>query len=101
MAEFDDDRVRALADLAHLSLQKGERESFAAELASIVEYAERIQSLDTEGVPPASHALLRAGGSREEPLRDDEPTPSLERDRVLEGAPQTGEGLFRVPKVLP
>ena len=33
-------------------------------------------------------------------LREDEPRESLERDEVLEGAPDPAEGLFRVPRVM-
>ena len=33
-------------------------------------------------------------------LREDEPGGSLEREAVLEGAPDPAEGLFRVPRVM-
>ena len=101
MAKFDEERVRKLAELAHVKLSDDERASFAGQLDEILGYAERIQALDTEGVVPTSHALLEAGLEGTSVLRDDEPTQSLDRERVLEGAPDPGAGLFKVPKVLP
>ncbi len=101
MAKFDANEVRKLAELAHLTLSDEERESFSGQLDEIIGYAERIQALDTEGVSPTSHALLEAGLEGATALRDDEPKESLDRDRVLNGAPDPGAGLFKVPKVLP
>ena len=59
MATFNEDEVRKLAELAHLTLSDEERASFSGQLDEILGYAERIQALDTEGVSPTSHALPR------------------------------------------
>lgn len=98
---FNEEQVRKLAELAHLTLTDEERASFTGQLDEILGYAERIQALDTEGVAPTSHALLEAGLEGANAFREDEPKPSLDRDRVLEGAPDAAAGLFKVPKVLP
>lgn len=89
--------VRRIADLARLDLTPDEIERFARQLGDILRYADQVQQVDTTGVPPTSHPL--AGGQQ---LRDDVPRPSLARDLVLEGAPETTvkSGLFKVPKVL-
>jgi len=100
-AKFDEDQVRKLAELAHLTLSDDECASFTGQLDNVLGYAERIQALDTEGIAPTSHVLLEAGLEGGDALRDDEPKKSLDRDRVLEGAPDPGAGLFKVPKVLP
>ncbi len=101
MAKFDEEQVRKLAELAHLTLSDEERASFTGQLDEILGYAERIQALDTEGVSPTSHALLEAGLEGAGALRDDEPKEGLDREQVLDGAPDPGAGLFKVPKVLP
>ena len=98
---FDERAIQKLAELAELALTPDECRAFAGQLEQIVRYAERIQSLDTEGVTPTSHALLEAGLEGKSTLREDEPQPSLSRDQVLRGAPDAGEGFFKVPKVLP
>jgi aspartyl-tRNA(Asn)/glutamyl-tRNA(Gln) amidotransferase subunit C len=95
------DLVRKLAALSHLSLTDEECAGFTQDLERILEYAESLQTLDTEGVEPTSHALLEKGLEGEARLRADEPRPGLDRERLLEGAPDGGDGLFKVPRVLP
>jgi aspartyl-tRNA(Asn)/glutamyl-tRNA(Gln) amidotransferase subunit C len=86
--------VAHVARLARLSLTAEERTLFARQLDQVLEYAESIQALDTTDVEPMSHALT-AGA-----FREDDPEPGLERARVLGDAPDPGDGLFRVPRVL-
>ncbi len=95
------DQVRKLAALAHLSLTDEECAGFTQDLERILEYAESLQALDTENVEPTSHALLEKGLEGEASLRADEPRPGLDHERLLEGAPDGGDGLFKVPRVLP
>ncbi|HSF17322.1 MAG TPA: Asp-tRNA(Asn)/Glu-tRNA(Gln) amidotransferase subunit GatC [Vicinamibacteria bacterium] len=95
MGRVDREHVKKLGELAHVSLTEEECGALTEELEVILAYAEQIQSVDTEGVSPISHSAL------EPALRDDVPRPGLPRERVLEGAPDASEGLFKVPKVLP
>jgi aspartyl-tRNA(Asn)/glutamyl-tRNA(Gln) amidotransferase subunit C len=64
----------------------------AAELSGILEHVERISGLDLDGVEPTSHVV-----ELENVLRPDEPRPSWDREKVLEGAPDPADGAFRVP----
>ncbi len=86
--------VEHVARLAHLSLAEAERETFARQLDEVLAYAESIQTLDTEG----ASALTHAGG--DERFRADVPHESLSRDAALSAAPDPGDGLFRVPRIL-
>jgi aspartyl-tRNA(Asn)/glutamyl-tRNA(Gln) amidotransferase subunit C len=88
------DTVDHVARLAHLSLTADEREAFARQLDQVLAYAESIQSLDTANVEPMSHAAAS------ETFRPDVPHESLPRETVMASAPDQGEGLFRVPRVL-
>jgi aspartyl-tRNA(Asn)/glutamyl-tRNA(Gln) amidotransferase subunit C len=99
--KVDAEQVRKLGELARLKLSDAETSSFAGQLDEVLGYADRIRALDTEGVVPTSHALLEAGLEGTGVLRDDEPVKSLDREQVLERAPDAGGGLFKVPKVLP
>ena len=94
MARVTPETVDHVARLARLSLDEGERSTFAAQLEEILGYAESIQQLDTRGVEPMSHAGL-AG-----PLREGEVRPGLEREQALGQAPDPADGLFRVPRVI-
>lgn len=89
--------VERIAALAHLELTEAETAAFTGQLGDILAYAKQIQALDTTGVPPTAHILAGA------PLdRDDIPRSSLERDQVVEAAPDgdVAAGLFRVPRVI-
>jgi aspartyl-tRNA(Asn)/glutamyl-tRNA(Gln) amidotransferase subunit C len=94
MARITPETLDQLARLARLALNPGERESFARQLESILEYASKLESLATEDVPPMSHA--GAAGA----LREDVERPGLEPAQALEAAPDASDGLFRVPKVI-
>lgn len=87
--------VEHVARLARLSLSPEEKETFARQLEQILAYAESIQSLDTRGVPPMSHAI--ASGT----FREDVPRDARLRETALREAPDAADGLFRVPRVLP
>ena len=62
------------------------------ELSSILGHVDRIAELDLEGVEATSHVVRL-----ENVLRPDEPRPSWPKERVLESAPDSAEGAFRVP----
>ncbi len=94
MARVTEETVDHVARLARLSLRDEERRVFARQLEEILAWAESLQALDTSGVPPMSHPR------EAEALRDDEPRASLRRETVLADAPDVGDGLFRVPRVI-
>lgn len=87
--------VAHVARLARLDVSDDEIERFTEQLGAVLEHAADVASLDTAGVPPTAHPLDLANV-----LRDDMPTPSLDRDEVLAMAPAAEGGRFRVPKIL-
>jgi aspartyl-tRNA(Asn)/glutamyl-tRNA(Gln) amidotransferase subunit C len=87
--------VEHIAELARLKLTDEEKQRFRQQLSEILEYAARLQSIDTSQVPAAG--ATTAAASR---LRPDVPGPSLELKEVLANAPQSEAGQFRVPPVL-
>lgn len=92
---IDRKAVDHVARLARLDLSEPERARMTAELAAILEHAERIQALDLDGVEPTSHAIpLR------NVMRPDEVTPSLPPEEALAGAPDAEDGRFRVPRIV-
>ena len=81
-----------MAKLARLRLSDEEIERMSAELSGILDHIEKIEELDLDGVEPTSHVV-----NLENVLRPDEPRPSWPRERMLDVAPDAGEGGFRVP----
>jgi aspartyl-tRNA(Asn)/glutamyl-tRNA(Gln) amidotransferase subunit C len=89
---IDREQVLHVARLARLELSEEEVEVMASELSGILEHVDKISALDLTDVEPTSHVV-----ALENVLREDEPRPSLPRERVLEQAPDPAEGAFRVP----
>ena len=89
--------VEHIAELARLELTDEEKERFRQQLSEILEYAVRLQSVDTSQTLPNAVRLAVAPHSV---LRPDVPAPSLEVKEVLANAPQVEDDQFRVPPVL-
>jgi aspartyl-tRNA(Asn)/glutamyl-tRNA(Gln) amidotransferase subunit C len=87
--------VEHIAELARLELTDEEKQRFRQQLSEILEYAARLQSIDTSQT--AASGAVTPAASR---LRPDEPGPSLDLKEVLANAPQSEAGQFRVPPVL-
>ena len=96
MATLNRTDVERIAALAHLELTESETELFTRQLADILSYFDRLQEIDTTGVPATTHPVTSAPVMRADAVR-----PSMTRDEALAGAPDpSGDGLFRVPKVI-
>jgi aspartyl-tRNA(Asn)/glutamyl-tRNA(Gln) amidotransferase subunit C len=87
--------IAKVANLARLALSAEELEAYSTQLQDILEHAERVQALPTEGVEPTSHPLPMVNG-----FRLDEVAACLDRDEVLAQAPDAVDGQFRVPRIL-
>lgn len=84
--------VLHVARLARLELSEDEVARFQEQLSAILDAVGKVRELDLEGVPPTSHPLALANVWAE-----DEPHRSLSLDDALANAPDTDDGLFRVP----
>jgi len=96
-------QVEHVADLAQLALSDAEKELFREQLSSILDYAGRLQALDTGDIPPTAtvtFATLSTGLPLENVLRDDTVQPSLPREDALANAPAVEDGHVVVPLVL-
>jgi aspartyl-tRNA(Asn)/glutamyl-tRNA(Gln) amidotransferase subunit C len=87
--------VEHVAGLARLRLTEEEKSQFTEQLNAILKYAEKLNSLDTEGIEPTSHAMPLSNV-----MRDDEVRPSLPIEKVMKNAPEEEDGQFKVPAVL-
>jgi aspartyl-tRNA(Asn)/glutamyl-tRNA(Gln) amidotransferase subunit C len=87
--------VEHVANLARLGLTEEEKEIFTDQLSKILEYAETINKLDTEGIEPTFHAI-----PMKNVFREDEVKPCQNPEDILAQAPEEEDGMFRVPKIL-
>ena len=89
------EEVLHIARLARLGLTEEDVERFREQLSNILDNFEVLKEVESEGVPPTTHAV-----PLQNVLREDEVAPSLPQDQVLSNAPQQEEGHFKVRPVL-
>jgi len=106
-----DKDVAYVAELANLELSGEERAGMLRDLNSILEYIDRLNELDTSGVPPMAQVSDRYGmdeakqgsdrfsyASREDVLEG--LRKSLPQEEALANAPDADDQFFKVPKVI-
>ena len=89
------EEVRHVAHLARLHFNEEEREKFTSQLNNILIYIDKLNQVDTSGIPPTTHAI-----DLNNAFRDDEVKESLGRDLAVANAPDEKGSCFRVPKVI-
>ena len=89
------DEVLHVAKLARLEIDPDSVDKMADQLATILTYVEKLGEVNTDDVPPTSHAIALTNAFREDEVRD-----SLAREAALENAPAKEDGGFVVPKVI-
>ncbi|HEY4391139.1 MAG TPA: Asp-tRNA(Asn)/Glu-tRNA(Gln) amidotransferase subunit GatC [Paenibacillus sp.] len=87
--------VEHVAKLARLKLNDEEREMFTGQLNAILQYAEKLNELDTDNVEPTTHVLPLSNVMREDKVHE-----SLSQEQVFRNAPDEEDGQFKVPAVL-
>ena len=95
---IDRNTVRHVARLARLALTAEEEERTAAQLGHVLEYIERLEAVEIEGIEPLSFA--GDASEAEAVMRDDEIRPGLPREKVLAEAPEQDGSAFVVPRIL-
>ena len=88
------EEVIHVSRLARLNLREEEVEKFTGQLGAILDHVSKLNEVDTEGVPPTSHALDLVNVFREDAVTES-PIENMEKM-----APDFEKGHFRVPKVI-
>jgi aspartyl-tRNA(Asn)/glutamyl-tRNA(Gln) amidotransferase subunit C len=89
------EEVKHIAELARLQLTDQELARYAEQLSDILDYAARLQSIDTSGISPTDRVVTTGNV-----LREDEARPGLSQQELLGNAPATEKGQFKVPPIL-
>ncbi len=87
--------IAYIAHLARLQLSDEENKEAATSFSNILTLIDQMQTADTDGLEPLSHAIETS-----QPLREDIVTESNQRNELQELAPKTEKGLFLVPIVI-
>jgi len=89
------EEVQHVALLARLNLNQAEQERYADQLGSILQYVDKLNQLDSEGIEPLDHILPVFNV-----FRPDQVSPSPGREEILANAPLVEEGQYKVPKII-
>ena len=90
-------QVEHIAELAKLKLSEDEIDRMTVQLSAILDYAARLQELNTDAIPPTASVV-----PLQNVLRQDVVAPSLARNDVLANAPDKDDEnqFFRVRAIL-
>ncbi|MGQ9825222.1 MAG: Asp-tRNA(Asn)/Glu-tRNA(Gln) amidotransferase subunit GatC [Desulfotomaculales bacterium] len=87
--------VEHVALLARLELTAEEKKVYARQLGDILEYAQKLNRLDTAGIQPTAHVL-----PLQNVFREDRPGEHLPPEKVLANAPEKEGRFFKVPRIV-
>ncbi len=86
--------LERLCWLSRLRLSQEEKVAFLGQLNKILDYFERIDEVDVEGIPPTHHVIDLTNVLREDEVEEPQP------DEVLELAPRRRGRYILAPRIL-
>lgn len=93
--EVNEALVDKLANLSRLDFGADEKKAIRSDLQKMIQFVEKLNELNTEGVEPLLHMTDNVNV-----LRADEVAGSIGRTEALSNAPATDGTFFNVPKVI-
>ena len=93
--EFDKSSLLKLGKLSKIKIDDEKLSSLSKDLGSILNFIDRLQSIDTEEVDPTSNSL-----NQSLVMRDDIAIDKNSANEILENAPEKELDFFSVPKVI-
>ncbi len=87
--------VDNIAKLARLRFSAEEKKELAQDMVSIINFADSIASIDTEGIEATAHIAPLSNV-----FREDRAVSAFTRDELLKAAPTTADGYVTVPRVV-
>jgi len=95
MTKLSLEEVDHIAELARLALTDKEKALYREQLSAILDYANRLQQIPTDDIPPTATVL-----PLDTVLRADVSRPSTPTAEILVNAPEQEAEMFRVRVVL-
>ena len=93
--DFDKNSLLKLGKLSKIKIDDNKLSSLSKDLGSILNFIDRLQSLDTEEVDPTSNSL-----DQSLVMRDDIAIDKNSANEILKNAPEKELDFFSVPKVI-
>lgn len=92
---ISDETIEYVGILSKLELSGEEKEQAKKDMASMLDYIDKLSELNTDGVEPMSHVF-----PVENVFREDVITNGDDRDEILANAPEMKGGAFKVPRTV-
>ena len=92
---IDKNQVKKVAKLSRISLVDSKLESLSKDLASILNFVEQLNKLDTKKTEPLTSIVDKTLESRNDKIND-----GKIKDQILKNSPDKNEEFFIVPKVV-
>ena len=92
---IDDTVMENVEILAKLALTEEERKKAKEKMQEMLDYVDKLNELDTDGIEPLSHTF-----SMGNVFREDVVTNGDDRDATLDNAPKCKDGQYQVPKTV-
>lgn len=92
---ISDETIEYVGILAKLELSGEEREQAKADMGRMLDYIDKLNELDTDGVEPMSHIFPARNVFREDVVTNGD-----ERGEILSNAPSEKDDMFVVPNVM-
>lgn len=92
---ISDETIEYVGVLAKLELSDEEKEAAKKDMASMLDYIDKLNELDTTGVEPMSHVFPVQNVFREDVVVNGD-----DRENILKNAPGEKDGMFIVPKTV-
>lgn len=92
---ISDETIEYVGILAKLELNEAQKEAAKKDMASMLDYIDKLGELDTEGVEPLSHVF-----PVHNVFREDVVTNGDDRENILKNAPGEKDGMFKVPRTV-
>jgi aspartyl-tRNA(Asn)/glutamyl-tRNA(Gln) amidotransferase subunit C len=96
---IDEEGLKKVMQLACLEPDPAKSSKDSTQLLSNLNDAlaliEQIHEVDTKGMEPLSHPLDIV-----QPMREDKPGETIDREQMQKGAPQLRDGFYLVPRVV-
>lgn len=92
---INDEMIEYISILAKLELSENEKEAAKKDMGRMLEYIDQLNQLDTAGVEPMTDVF-----PVNNVFREDVVTNGDNRERILQNAPSSKNGAFKVPKTI-
>ena len=92
---ISNETIEYVGILAKLELSDEEKEEAKRDMGRMLDYIDKLNELDTEGVKPMSHVF-----SMNNVFREDAVVNGDDRENILANAPEQKDGAFKVPRTV-